>query len=94
MNQAFGQLASGAASVPGGIKPSKSGEGHLPGVAGYLLHMEESVHSLLQGPWENMQYRKLWRRKLEQASTVAEVKHALLDVSVEYPASSLSLSLQ
>jgi hypothetical protein len=88
MNQAFGQLAAGAANVSGGIKPTKCGEGHLPGVAGYLLHMEESVHSLLQGPWENLQYRKLWRRKLEQASSVAEVRHALLNVSNE----SLSLS--
>lgn len=80
INQVATHLAAGAARVAGGIRPSKCGPGHLPAVVGYLLHIEDSVHSLLLGPWQNIHFRKLWRRKVEQAVCVGDVKTALLDL--------------
>lgn len=89
MNQAATQLAAGAARVAGGIRPGKSGSGHLPAIAGYLLHMEESLHSLVVGPWENIMFRKQWRKRLEQATSIFDVKAALLDVRMLFCITSL-----
>ncbi|KAH7292110.1 hypothetical protein KP509_29G051900 [Ceratopteris richardii] len=80
LNQVSIQLAAGAARVSGGIRPSKYGHGHLPAVTGYILYLEDVLHSFLIGPWENTMFRKQWRKKLEQAMSVHDVKAALLDI--------------
>ncbi|KAI5068009.1 hypothetical protein GOP47_0017029 [Adiantum capillus-veneris] len=80
LNQAASQLAAGAARVSGGIRPGKYGCGHLPAVVGYILYMEEVLQSFLMGPWENVNFRKQWRKKLEQTSSFCDVKASLLDL--------------
>jgi hypothetical protein len=63
----------GAANVPGGLRPTKNGEGHLPAVAVYTLYIEDCLCSLVFGPWENLDFRKHWRKCLEQVSTTKEI---------------------
>ncbi|MCO5600951.1 hypothetical protein L7F22_055068 [Adiantum nelumboides] len=80
LNQAASQLAAGAARVSGGIRPGKYGPGHLPAVVGYILYMEEILQTFLTGPWENLTFRKQWRKKLEQALSISDIKASLLDL--------------
>ena len=70
----------GAANVHDSLHPTKSGEGHLPAVAAYILYIEYCLCGLVVGPWENLDYRKHWRRCLEQASTAKEIRASLLGV--------------
>jgi len=78
LNIAAGNIMTGAARMAGGLRPTKNGDGHFPAIVAYILYMEDQLHGLLEGPWENPCYRKHWRKSIEQASTVAEVKYYLL----------------
>lgn len=80
LNLAACNVMAGAASVPGGLRPTKNGEGHLPAVAAYILYIEDCLRGLVVGPWENLDYRKHWRRCLEQASTAKEIRASLLEL--------------
>jgi hypothetical protein len=80
LNLAACNVMAGAANVPGGLRPTKNGEGHLPAVAAYILYMEDCLHGLVVGPWENLDYRKHWRKCLEQASTAKEIRASLLEL--------------
>ena len=46
LNLAAGNLMVGAANVPGGLCPTKNGEGHFPAVAVYILHIETYIYIL------------------------------------------------
>lgn len=80
LTQVAGQMAGGAALVVGGIRPIKGGSGHFPAVAAYILYMEENLHGLLMGPWEFAGHRKKWRKQVEQATSVKDIRLALLEV--------------
>ena len=58
----------------------ENGEDHLLAVAAYILYIEYCLCGLVVGPWENLDYRKHWRRCLEQASTEKEIWALLLGV--------------
>ena len=81
LNLAACNLMLGVANVPGGLPPTKNGEGHLPVFAVYILYIEDCLCSLVFGPWENLDYRKHWRKCLEKASTAKEIRASLLEVS-------------
>jgi hypothetical protein len=63
----------GDTNVPGGLRPTNNGEGHLPDVAVYTLYIEDCLCSLVFGPWENLDFRKHWCKCLEQVSTAKEI---------------------
>ena len=43
LNLAAGNLMEGVANVPGGLHPTKNGEGHFPAVVVYILHIETYI---------------------------------------------------
>ncbi|BBN07392.1 protein MpPTM1 [Marchantia polymorpha subsp. ruderalis] len=80
LTQVTGQISGGAAGVSGGIKPIKGPPGHYAAVAAYMLYMEETLHGLLDGPWEVAGYRKAWRKRVEQGMSIEDVRRALLEM--------------
>ncbi|CAM6112725.1 unnamed protein product [Calypogeia fissa] len=80
LTQVVAQMAGGAALVVGGIRSLKGGIGHFPAVAAYILYMEENLHGLLVGPWEYAGHRKKWRKQVEQAKSLNDVKRAVLEM--------------
>ncbi|GLJ54561.1 hypothetical protein SUGI_1171920 [Cryptomeria japonica] len=80
LNVAACNVMAGAAKVPGGLRPTKKGGGHLAAVAAYVLHIEDCLHGLMVGPWEISDYRKYWRKRVEQASTAREIATPLLEL--------------
>lgn len=80
LNQAAGILAAGAGRVSGGICPTNFGLGHLPAVAGYLLHIEDNVKAVLLGPWQDAGFRKWWRKEIKHAEHVNDLKFLLLQL--------------
>ena len=63
----------------GGLFPKKNGDGHFP-VLLYILYMENQLHGILEGQWENSSYRKYWRKSIRQCSIVVEGKRYLLEL--------------
>lgn len=70
-----------AMKILANLRPIKSGEGNLASIATYILYIEECLCGLIVGPFLNANYRKQWRKRVEQASTFSEVKSLLLVVS-------------
>ncbi|KAF7805669.1 DDT domain-containing protein PTM-like [Senna tora] len=58
----------------------RSGEGILPSIATYIIYMEESLRGLVVGPFLSANYRKQWRKRVEQAKTFKAVKPLLLEL--------------
>ncbi|KAH9321819.1 hypothetical protein KI387_016458 [Taxus chinensis] len=80
LNMAACNVMAGAAKVPGGLRPTKKGGGHLAAVAAYILYIEDCLRGLIVGPWENPDYRKYWRKRVEQSATVREISTSLLEL--------------
>lgn len=81
LNHAALSATKSAMKILANLRTLKSGEGSLPSIATYILYMEESLCGLVVGPFLNANYRKQWRKRVEQASTFSEVKALLLVVS-------------
>lgn len=81
LNHAALSATKGAMRILANLRPMKSGEGSVASIATYILYMEESLCGLVVGPFLNANYRKQWHKRVEQASTVSEVKALLLEVS-------------
>lgn len=81
LNAAASNANRGAMKVLAGVRSVKNGDGRLPGVATYILYMEESLGGLLNGPFVNEAFRKRWRKQVEQATACNEIKMLLLEVS-------------
>lgn len=81
LNHAALCATKGAMKILASLRPIKSGEGSLASIATYILYMEESLCGLILGPFLNANYRKQWRKQVEQASTCSEIKAFLLQVS-------------
>ncbi|KAH9315185.1 hypothetical protein KI387_023812 [Taxus chinensis] len=84
------EKAAGALGGAGDVCPSKNGDGNFPEIVAYMLYMENQLYGLLDGPWENPSYRKIWHRYIEQASSIAEVKHSLLELELNIKPIALS----
>lgn len=84
LNHAALSATKGAMKILSTFRPIKSGEGSLASIATYILYMEEILCGLIVGPFLNANYRKQWRKQVEQASSCSEIKALLLEVSFIY----------
>ncbi|XP_024379600.1 DDT domain-containing protein PTM isoform X2 [Physcomitrium patens] len=65
------------------LKPLKISKGprHLGTVAAYVLHLEETLHPLLEGwPWDSPLQRQRWRSRVEKSPSVSVIRKALLQL--------------
>lgn len=80
LNHAALSATKSAIKVLSGLSTVRSGEGILPSIATYIIYLEESLHGLIVGPFLNANYRKLWRKRVEQAKTFKAIKPLLLEL--------------
>ncbi|XP_015873533.3 DDT domain-containing protein PTM [Ziziphus jujuba] len=80
LNHAALSATKGAMRILANLRPIKSGEGSVASIAMYILYMEESLCGLVIGPFLSANYRKEWRKRVEQASTISDVKALLLEL--------------
>lgn len=81
LNAAVSGATKSAMKICSGLFPLKNGEGVLSSIAAYILYLEESLRGLIAGPFHSESLRKLWRKKVEEASTCKAMKSLLLEVS-------------
>ncbi|GJZ22787.1 DDT domain-containing protein PTM [Tanacetum coccineum] len=79
LNSAFSNAIKGAAKILSAMQSSKNAEGSLASIATYVLFMEESLRGLTVGPFVTVNYRNQWRKLVEEATTLKEIKAFLLD---------------
>ncbi|MCL7052335.1 hypothetical protein MKW94_016009, partial [Papaver nudicaule] len=79
LNFAASSAIKGSVKILGAIRPIKNGEGNLPGIASYIVFMEESLSGLVVGPFLSLNYREQWRKRVEQASKFNALKPLLLE---------------
>lgn len=79
LNAAASNAIKGAVKILSGLRPAKGGEGSLPGIATYIILMEESLTGLIGGPFQSDAFRKQWRKQAEQASGCSLIKSLLLE---------------
>lgn len=84
LNSAATIATKSALKILSGLHPIRSGEGNLPGVATYMLLIEESFHGLIGGPFLNENFRREWRKMLVEASSCIMLKALLLKVCLYY----------
>ncbi|KAI3989813.1 hypothetical protein MKX01_040783 [Papaver californicum] len=80
LNFAASSAVKGSIKILGAIRPIKNGEGNLPGIASYIVFMEESLSGLVVGPFLSLKYREQWRKRVEQASKFNALKALLLEL--------------
>ncbi|XP_077235886.1 DDT domain-containing protein PTM-like [Tasmannia lanceolata] len=80
LNSAALNAMKGAARVIGGIRYIKNGEGQVSSIGAYILFMEESLRGLIVGPLLAVNYRRQWRKQVEQACTCQSLKFLLLEL--------------
>ncbi|XP_072958753.1 DDT domain-containing protein PTM [Typha angustifolia] len=61
-----------------GVRSEKNKKSHIVSAIHYILFMEDHLHGLLSGPWQNPQYRNLWRKAVLKSLDVASLKNHLL----------------
>ncbi|KAI4334293.1 hypothetical protein L6164_019003 [Bauhinia variegata] len=69
-----------ATKILAGFCPVRSGWGILSSIATYIIYMEESLRGLVVGPFESINYRKQWRKQVEQARTFRAIKPLLVEL--------------
>ncbi|KAA8550242.1 hypothetical protein F0562_001926 [Nyssa sinensis] len=80
LNAAASNAIKGAMKILSGLRPVKNGEGSLPGIATYVIFMEESLCGLTVGPFLSATYRRQWREQVERAMTYSAIKNLLLEL--------------
>ncbi|KZV47178.1 hypothetical protein F511_05229 [Dorcoceras hygrometricum] len=80
LNAAVSNSMKGSSKVLSGVRPINIGDGRLPGIATYILFMEESLRGLLVGPFLSDAFRVRWRKQVERASTCNAIKIVLLEL--------------
>lgn len=81
LNAAASNAIKGAVKILSGLRSAKGGEGSYPGIATYIILMEESLTGLIDGPFQSAAFRKQWRKQAEQATSCSVIKSLLLEVS-------------
>lgn len=81
LNAAASNATKGAMKILATVRPAKSGDGNLPGIATYIILMEESLRGLTVGPFLSAAFRKNWRKLAEEATSCYSIKSLLLEVS-------------
>ncbi|XP_041992979.1 DDT domain-containing protein PTM-like isoform X1 [Salvia splendens] len=79
LNAAASNANRGAIKVLAGVRSMKK-DGRLPGVATYIMFMEESLGGLLIGPFRSDTFRKRWRKEVEQATDCIAIKLLLREL--------------
>ncbi|KAI5079854.1 hypothetical protein GOP47_0005333 [Adiantum capillus-veneris] len=74
LNLASRRRTTGTACISNVVGHLRFESGHLSTVACYLLHIENSLKALLLGPWQDAGFRIQWRRVVQQAEVVNELK--------------------
>lgn len=82
LNAAALNATRGAVKGLASVRPLKNGDWRLPGIATYIMFIEESLSGLLVGPFLNDTFRQRWRKQVEQATTCSAIKILLLEVSI------------
>ncbi|KAK4764050.1 hypothetical protein SAY87_013488 [Trapa incisa] len=86
LNSAATMATKNAVKILSGLSPIRSGEGNLPGMATYILLIEESFHGLIGGPFLSENFRREWRKMLMEASSCIMLKTLLLKLEKDiYP---------
>ncbi|XP_073148931.1 DDT domain-containing protein PTM-like [Henckelia pumila] len=80
LNAALSNSIKGSIKLLSAVRPMNNGDGRLPGIATYILFMEESLRGLLGGPFLNDAFRMRWRKQVERASTCNAIKIVLLEL--------------
>ncbi|XVF46841.1 hypothetical protein PTKIN_Ptkin03bG0060100 [Pterospermum kingtungense] len=80
LNSAVSTATKSANKILLGLPPLKKGDGTLLSIVTYILYMEESLRGLVAGSFLSPDYRKQWRRKMEEASTCNAIKVLLLEL--------------
>ncbi|KAL8029669.1 hypothetical protein ABFX02_14G240300 [Erythranthe guttata] len=80
LNAAASNAIRGAMKVFAGVRTAKNGDGRISGIATYIIFVQESLSGLLVGPFVNDNFRKQWRKEVEQATTCHALKILLLEL--------------
>ncbi|XP_016470375.2 DDT domain-containing protein PTM [Nicotiana tabacum] len=80
LNAAASNAIKGAVKILSGLRPAKGGDGSLPGIATYIVLMEESLTGLISGDFRSAAFRKQWRKQAEQATSCSVIKSLLLEL--------------
>ncbi|KAK2984531.1 hypothetical protein RJ640_025028, partial [Escallonia rubra] len=80
LNAAASNAIKGPMKILSVLRPARNADGNLPGIATYLMFIEESLRGLTVGPFSNLSYREQWRKQVEQATTCSSIKTLLLDL--------------
>lgn len=80
LNAAASNAIKGAVKILSGLRSAKGGEGSYPGIATYIILMEESLTGLIDGPFQSAAFRKQWRKQAEQATSCSVIKSLLLEL--------------
>lgn len=81
LNAAASNAIKGPMKILSGLRPAKGGEGSLPGIATYIILMEESLIGLIGGAFQSAAFRNQWRKEAEEATSCSVIKSLLLEVS-------------
>ncbi|KAL4283239.1 hypothetical protein GQ457_16G008690 [Hibiscus cannabinus] len=90
LNSAISTATKSTNKILSGLPSLKNGDVCLPSIATYILYMEETLRGLVVGSFLNPDYRKQWRRKVEEASTCRAIKVLLLDLEENISVTALS----
>ncbi|XVE59499.1 hypothetical protein DITRI_Ditri05aG0050600 [Diplodiscus trichospermus] len=91
LNSAVSTATKSANKILNSLPPLKNGEGSLHSIATYILYMGEGLCGLVVGSFLSQDYRKQWRRKMNEASTCNAIKVLLLDLEENISINALSL---
>ncbi|KAM0052677.1 putative chromatin regulator PHD family [Helianthus debilis subsp. tardiflorus] len=80
LNAADSNAIKGAAKILSSFRQSKNVEGSVGSIAAYVIFMEESLYGLTLGSFKSLSYRNSWRKRVEKAQTLSEVKAYLLQL--------------
>ncbi|XP_047255855.1 DDT domain-containing protein PTM [Capsicum annuum] len=80
LNAAASNAIKGPMKILSGLRPAKGGEGSLPGIATYIILMEESLIGLIGGAFQSAAFRNQWRKEAEEATSCSVIKSLLLEL--------------
>ncbi|KAL3518480.1 hypothetical protein ACH5RR_021069 [Cinchona calisaya] len=80
LNAAVSNAIKGSMKILAGLRPAKSGEGILFGIATYVMFMEESLSGLTIGPFLSSALRRQWHTQVENANNFGTIKLLLLEL--------------
>ncbi|CAI9105531.1 OLC1v1004470C3 [Oldenlandia corymbosa var. corymbosa] len=90
LNAAASNATKSAMKTISCLRNVKGGDGVVPGIAMYVMFMEESLCGLTVGPFLSPEFRSQWRRRMEKANNCSAIKLLLLELEENLRAIALS----